>query len=74
MLGTTDISAIGDGTVTNALSTLNSNLSNLLTRNNKTNKFTPTNTGYSTLRDFLIDEIFAKSDSSFCIFAASNDT
>lgn len=29
MLGTTDISAIGDGTVTNALSTLNSNLINL---------------------------------------------
>lgn len=28
MLGTTDISAIGDGTVTNALSTLNSNLKN----------------------------------------------
>ena len=29
MLGTTDISAIGDGTVTNALSTLNSNLENM---------------------------------------------
>ena len=28
MLGTTDIYAIGDGTVTNALSTLNSNLEN----------------------------------------------
>lgn len=30
MLGTTDISAIGDGTVTNALSTLNSNLNILI--------------------------------------------
>lgn len=30
MLGTTDISAIGDGTVTNALSTLNSNLSSIV--------------------------------------------
>ena len=51
---------------------LNSNLSNLLTRNNKTNKFTPTNTGYTSLRDFLTNEIFGKSDSSFCIFAAGS--
>ena len=43
-----------------------------MNRNSKNNLYNPTNTGYTSLRDFLWNEIFDKSDSSFCIFAASN--
>ena len=43
-----------------------------MNRNSKNNLYTPTNTGYSTLRDFLCNEIFGKSDTSFCIFATGS--
>ena len=53
-----------------AVKELNSNFDNLSSRHSKSIRFTPSNTGYETLKEYIIDEVFAKSNISYCIFNA----
>lgn len=55
-----------------AVKELNSNFHNHLNKNSKYNFYNPSNTEYATLKEFLTNEIFGKSDASFCVFAASD--
>ena len=75
MLGTADISTLGEGanigTVTGAISKLNSELLNMNHLNGKQILYTPSNTGCTSLLDFVLNYIFNNSDISYCTFGAS---
>lgn len=54
-----------------SVSKLNSDIQDSSSRNNKNIRYNPSNTGYTSLREFIINEIFIKSDVSYCVFNAT---